>query len=112
MVELERKGELRLPIIPDDCQSNYHMFYILLPDEKTRDGLMLHLRESGIQSVFHYIPLHTSPMGRKFGGREGDLPVTEEYSGRLLRLPFFCELQETEQARILDSIHSFMKAGP
>lgn len=108
LADLEKEGLLRLPVIPDNCQCNYHMFYILLPDQETRDGLLLDLRQRQINSVFHYIPLHTSPMGRKFGYQDGDLPVTEVYSGRLLRLPFFYELQGTEQARIVDSIVSFM----
>lgn len=111
LAELEREGLLRLPMIPEDCQCNYHMFFILLSDKETRDALLLYLRERGVSSVFHYIPLHSSPMGRKFGYREGDLPVTEEYSGRLLRLPFYYELQAADQTRIVDSIHSFMRAG-
>lgn len=110
--ELEKQGLLRLPIIPEDCQCNYHMCYILLPDRETRDALLLYLRKRGINSVFHYVPLHTSPMGRKFGYRDGDLPVTEECSGRLLRLPFFNELQATDQARIVDTIHAFMRGKP
>ena len=109
LANLESKGLLRLPIIPDDCQSNYHMFYILLENTKTRDALMIYLKERGIHSVFHYIPLHTSPVGKTFGYQEGSLPITEEYAGRLLRLPFFHELQDTEQATIIDSINSFMQ---
>lgn len=107
--ELEAKERLRLPFIPDDCRCNYHMFYILLPDQETRDSLMLYLRECRINAVFHYIPLHTAPMGRKFGYQDGELPVTEEYSGRLLRLPFFYELKVGEQARIVDVIDCFLR---
>lgn len=107
LAKLAKRGTLRLPIIPEHCQGNYHMFYILLADQKTRDALLAHLREHHIHSVFHYIPLHTSPVGRKFGCRAGSLPVTEEYSGRLLRLPFFCELQEAEQDRVIEAVSSF-----
>lgn len=91
--ELENDGHLRLPVIPAHCDTNYHMFYILLEDQATRDSLMQYLREHGVNAVFHYIPLHTSPMGKTYGNQRGQLPVTEEYAGRLLRLPFFNELE-------------------
>ena len=99
--ELEEAGKLRLPIIPSNCETNYHMFYILLPSEENRDSLMEKLRNAGIQAVFHYIPLHTSPMGAKFGYREGDLPITESISGRLLRLPFYPHLGREKQKYII-----------
>ncbi len=106
--ELEEEGFLRMPVIPDECETNYHMFYILLKDQETRDALMQYLREHDINAVFHYIPLHTSPMGRSFGYREGQLPVTEDLSGRLLRLPFFNEISFSQQERITDWINSFL----
>ena len=99
---LEEEGFLRMPVIPDECETNYHMFYILLKDQETRDSLMQYLREHDINAVFHYIPLHTSPMGRSFGYCEGQLPVTEDLSGRLLRLPFFNEISFSQQERITD----------
>ena len=105
---LEEEGYLRLPVIPDDCETNYHMFYVLLKDQQTRDSLMQYLREHDINAVFHYIPLHTSPMGRSFGYRDGQLPVTEDLSGRLLRLPFFNEISFSQQERITDWINSFL----
>ncbi len=105
---LEKEGFLRMPVIPDECETNYHMFYILLKDQETRDALMQYLREHDINAVFHYIPLHTSPMGRSFGYREGQLPVTEDLSGRLLRLPFFNEISFSQQERITDWINSFL----
>ena len=106
--ELETEGFLRMPVIPDDCETNYHMFYILLENQETRDSLMQYLREHGINAVFHYIPLHTSPMGRSFGYSEGQLPVTEDLSGRLLRLPFFNEINLSQQERVTDWISSFL----
>lgn len=106
---LEEDGLLRLPIVPEECESNYHLFYLLLPDRQTRDGLMAHLKEKGILAVFHYIPLHTAPMGRKFGYAEGDLPVTEELSGRLLRLPLYYEITEQEQARVVSEVVAFCR---
>ncbi len=104
---LEADGLLRLPHIPQECASNYHMFYVLLPDQQTRDHLMGHLKERGIHVVFHYIPLHSSPMGHKFGYADDDFPVTEELSGRLLRLPFYYEITEAEQMRVVETLIAF-----
>lgn len=99
---LEEEGLLRLPATPADCTSNYHMFHVLLPDMDTRDGLLEHLKSQGIHAVFHYVPLHSSPMGRKFGFKEGDLPVTEDLSRRLVRLPFYHDIGKEEQMRVVE----------
>jgi dTDP-4-amino-4,6-dideoxygalactose transaminase len=104
LLPLERKGLLRLPQLPEECQSNFHLFYILLPDERTRDALMAHLNGQGILAVFHYIPLHSSPMGKKLGYAAKDLPVTEETSRRILRLPLFHNITPGEQARVVEQI--------
>ena len=106
---LAAEGLLRLPHVPEECRGNNHMFYILLPDRMTRDGLMSHLGQHGIHSVFHYIPLHTSPMGQRYGYNEGDLPVTEELSGQLLRLPLFYDITEEEQERVVGHVQEFLK---
>jgi dTDP-4-amino-4,6-dideoxygalactose transaminase len=106
---LEERGLLRVPRIPPHCESNYHMFYVLLPDVECRDGLMRHLKENGILAVFHFVPLHTSPMGERFGYRQGDLPVTEEMSERLLRLPFFYDISQMEQMEVVDRIRDFLE---
>ena len=106
---LEAEGLLRLPRIPEDCESNFHLFFVLLPKAATRDALMAHLKSQGILAVFHYIPLHGSPMGLKFGYREGDLPVAEDLAARLLRLPLFHDLTEDEQQRIVDCIAEFLR---
>jgi dTDP-4-amino-4,6-dideoxygalactose transaminase len=105
---LASEGLLRLPHVPEDCASNYHMFYILLPDRHSRDALLEHLQQQGILAVFHYVPLHTSPMGRSFGYQEGDLPITEELSGRLLRLPLFYDITEAEQELVVTTIDRFL----
>jgi dTDP-4-amino-4,6-dideoxygalactose transaminase len=102
--ELEEAGELRLPIIPDGCETNYHLFYILLHSEEKRNFLMDQLKDAGIQAVFHYVPLHNSPMGMRFGYRDGDLPLTESLSGRLLRLPFYADLELEEQKFIVNMV--------
>jgi dTDP-4-amino-4,6-dideoxygalactose transaminase len=109
LAPLEARGLLRLPVIPDRRRSNYHIFHILLAGEAARDGLMAHLRREGIQAVFHYVPLHSSPVGRRFGYKEGDLPVTEELSARLLRLPLFVEITEDEQARVVSVMTDFLE---
>ncbi len=106
---LEERGWLTIPQPPSGCESNYHMFYVLLGDGKTRDDVMTHLKRNGISAVFHYIPLHTSVMGEKFGYKEGDLPLTEDLSARLLRLPFFPEITEGEQSRVVRCLSEFFE---
>jgi len=96
-----------LPVIPPDREQPFHMFYMLLPSLEARQRLMAHLKSQGILSVFHYVPLHLSEMGRSFGGREGQCPVTEDISDRLLRLPFYSRLTEAQQARVVDAIRDF-----
>ncbi len=108
LAPLEAEGLLRLPQIPDNCTSNCHLFYILVPDLATRQGLLKHLNRQGIQATFHYVPLHSSPMGKRFGYRDGMLPVTENLSERLVRLPFYHEISETEQAEVVDQIRAFL----
>jgi dTDP-4-amino-4,6-dideoxygalactose transaminase len=98
---------VRLPVVPDSCEQSYHMFYLLLPSLEIRQALIEHLKAKGILSVFHYLPLHLSDMGRHFGGKEGDCPVTEDVSDRLLRLPFYNELDEVDQARVVEVIKEF-----
>jgi dTDP-4-amino-4,6-dideoxygalactose transaminase len=98
---------VRLPIVPGYCDQPYHMFYLLLPSLEWRQALIAHLKDRGILSVFHYQPLHLSEMGQRFGGRVGDCPVTEDVSDRLLRLPFYNDLTEADQARVVAAIHAF-----
>ncbi|HEY4364898.1 MAG TPA: dTDP-4-amino-4,6-dideoxygalactose transaminase [Bryobacteraceae bacterium] len=96
-----------LPFIPEHCEQSHHMFYLLMPDLRARTALIEHLGSRGILSVFHYLPLHLSPMGVKFGGRPGQCPVTENVSDRLLRLPFYNDLTEAEQQEVIDAIREF-----
>lgn len=100
-------NSVRLPIVPQHCEQAYHMFYILLPSLPARQRLIANLKELGILSVFHYIPLHLSAMGLKMGGRQGVCPVTEDASDRLLRLPFYNDLTEDDQKRVIDAVCSF-----
>ncbi len=98
---------VQLPCIPDYCEQSYHMFYMLLPDLELRQKLIAYLRERGIYSVFHYLPLHLSDMGRDFGGKAGDCPVTERVSDQLIRLPFHNGLSSSEQEQVIDIIQGF-----
>jgi dTDP-4-amino-4,6-dideoxygalactose transaminase len=106
--ELEDQEILRLPIIPEGCECNAHMFYILLNSEKERNKLMDKLKEKNILSVFHYLPLHTSPMGKKLGYKKGDLPITENISGRLLRLPMYADLKVVELDYIMKELYNII----
>jgi dTDP-4-amino-4,6-dideoxygalactose transaminase len=98
---------VRLPTIPSECEQSYHMFYLILPSLESRQGLISHLSQREIFAVFHYLPLHLSPMGRRFGGREGDCPVTEKISERLLRLPFYTGMTESEQTQVVEAVCAF-----
>ena len=107
--DLEDNGLLFRPFIPEYNQHNAHMYYIILPTGEIRDKLLKYLKENEIQAVFHYIPLHSSPMGQKLGYKAEDLPITEEYSARLLRLPMYAGLEEEKVEYIVDKIHKFFK---
>ena len=95
------------PKVPSHCEQTYHMYYILLPNLDTRQRLIKYLKEKEIQAVFHYLPLHLSQMGKKLGGKEGDYPVTEDISDRLLRLPFYTGMTSEEQAQVVESLLGF-----
>jgi dTDP-4-amino-4,6-dideoxygalactose transaminase len=96
-----------VPVVPDDCEQAYHLFYLMLPSLDARSALIDHLRARGIHAVFHYVPLHLSAMGRRFGGRPGDCPVAEAAGERLLRLPFFNSLRPDEQERVIAAVRDF-----
>ena len=83
------------------------MFYLVMPSLEQRQGLIAHLKARGILSVFHYMPLHLSAMGQRFGGQPGDCPVTEDVSDCLVRLPFYNDMTEAEQARVVAAIIEF-----
>jgi dTDP-4-amino-4,6-dideoxygalactose transaminase len=96
-----------LPFVPRHCKQAYHMFYLVMPTSNDRDLLISHLRTAGIHSVFHYLPLHVSEMGRRFGGRAGDCPVSESIAERLVRLPFFNGMTEQEQSQVIQQVSAF-----
>lgn len=97
----------RLPVVPAHCDQAYHMFYLLLPSLDARQRLIAHLKARGILAVFHYLPLHLSEYGRRWGGQPGDCPVTEDVSDRLLRLPFYNVLDAAGQARVIEAVLAF-----
>lgn len=103
-------NNVRLPMVPSHCDQSYHMFYLLLPTLEQRQTLIDHLKSQSILSVFHYLPLHLSDMGKEFGGKEGDCPVTESVSDRLLRLPFYNDLDETDLSTVVSAIREFKVA--
>lgn len=111
LLPLARRELLQLPRAPEGCRTNGHIYCVLLPDEDTRDALMTYLGCRGVAAVSHYVPLHTSPMGQRFGYRRGDLPVTEELSGRLLRLPVYPGLTEQEQSYVVRHVSGFFRGA-
>lgn len=98
------KHGVKLPTVPPHCEQPYSMFYLLCPSLNMRSKMIASLKNRGILSVFHYLPLHLSKMGRKFGYGEGNYPVTEDVSERLVRLPFYYGLSISEQQKICEAI--------
>jgi dTDP-4-amino-4,6-dideoxygalactose transaminase len=107
LADWAREHGVRLPFVPEHCGQPFHMFYLLLPDLAARTRLIEHLKARGILAVFHYLPLHDSDMGRSFGGKRGDCPVTEDASDRLLRLPMFQALTDAEQDEVIETVRAF-----
>jgi len=101
---LEQTGKARRPIVPEHCEHNAHLYYLLAADMAARDRLIEDLRQAGIQAVFHYIPLHSSPAGRRLGRAHGPLPVTESISDRLIRLPLWVGMGEEEIRRVTAAV--------
>jgi len=98
---------IRFPVVPDHCEQAYHMFYLLMPSLEKRQAFIAHMKARDIISPFHYLPLHLSDMGVRFGGKQGDCPVTEDVSDRLVRLPFYNDLTEADLARVVAAISEF-----
>ncbi len=107
LTEWAQINGVRLPHVPEEAEQSYHMFYMLLPNLEQRQAMIAFLRSQGIYSVFHYLPLHASPMGQQFGGQPGDCPVTEQVSDQLVRLPFYNTLTEADQSRVVEAVRAF-----
>jgi len=106
---LEDKGVLRRPIVPKDCTHNAHLFYILLENSEIRTELIKHLQLNNIKAVTHFEPLHKSIMGIKVAPETPTLPVTDDISSRLLRLPMYNELEQSDVSRVINFIKNFFK---
>ena len=102
LAPFEQKGLLRRPIVPADCQHNAHMYYVLLAPEIDRQYVLSELKKNDIYSVFHYVPLHSSPAGQRYGRAHGELEVTVKQSERLVRLPLWVGLAPAQQERIVE----------
>lgn len=102
---------VQLPFAPAHCEQSYHMFHLLLGSLEERQALIRHLSAHEINAIFHYQPLHLSRMGRSFGGQVGDCPVAEAASDRLLRLPFYNDLTESDQAQVVATVKEFPDRG-
>jgi dTDP-4-amino-4,6-dideoxygalactose transaminase len=100
---------VQTPIVPEGCQQPFHMYYLLFRSLEERTSMIARLRERNISAVFHYLPLNTSQMGMRFGGRAGQCPVAESVSDRLLRLPFYNNLTDDDQSRVIGAIHSWAR---
>jgi dTDP-4-amino-4,6-dideoxygalactose transaminase len=104
--DLAKKERIVLPVIPSYCQSNYHIFHILLESEQRRNSVMKSMKERGVGATFHYIPLHSAPYALKeLGTGEVRLPITDRVSATLLRLPLYPGLSESDQDYVVESLH-------
>ena len=109
LASLEREGRLRRPIVPADCQHNAHMYYFLANSFAERTGPRNPLQKNKVSSVFHYVPLHSSPAGRKYGRPHGELRCTEELADRLIRLPLWADMT-TEPELVCEKISEFYQS--
>lgn len=104
LASLERRGLLRRPIVPENCTHNAHIYYVLLPEAEQRSSVLQHLREKQIDAVFHYVPLHSAQAGECFGRAHGALSNTDDLSARLIRLPLWPGLSDTDIDRVVTAL--------
>ena len=107
LADLAAEEKIEQPYVPEECEHNAHMYYLKVRDMQVRTKLLSYLRENGICSVFHYVPLHTAPAGKKFGRFAGEDVYTTKESERLLRLPMFYNLEMEDVKKIVDVLHNF-----
>ena len=108
---LEANGTLKRPIVPDGCQHNAHMYYVLLSQDYDRQAVLEELNRNDINAVFHYVPLHSSPAGKRYGRAQGELPVTNSLSERLIRLPLFVGLTVEQQDEVVGVLERALRRG-
>ena len=104
---LEENNKITLPVIPEECKHNAHIFYFITKSLEERTKLISFLKQNEIQAVFHYIPLHSSPAGIKFGRFDGKDEITTEYSERLIRLPLYYGLKDEDQNKVIENVLKF-----
>lgn len=112
LAPMEAKGLLRRPVVPDDCQHNGHIYYVLLPSGVNRQFTLDRLRQSGVTAVFHYVPLHSSPAGKRFGRPHGALDITSSIAERLIRLPLWALMESSAQSRVVEALERAVTAAP
>lgn len=108
--ELRTEQMLLCPTVPEHCEGNAHMYYVILPEDIDRRAVIKTLAQSGIQALFHYVPLHSSVAGRKFGRCAGELKLTESLSERVLRLPLWAEITSEQQAKVIDVLSKSLRS--
>jgi dTDP-4-amino-4,6-dideoxygalactose transaminase len=106
---LEIDGLLRRPHIPLGCEHNAHMFYVLLNKEVDRNNVLQEMRRNDVHAIFHYVPLHSSPAGRRYGRAHGELGFTDILSERIVRLPLWIGIQESDQERVVETLEAAIK---
>ena len=97
-----------LPTVPPSCAQAFHMFYMVMPSASAREKLIAHLGAKGILAVWHYQPLHTSKVGRMYGGQDGDCPVAERVAEQLVRLPFYTTMTDEEQLMVVEALYELV----
>lgn len=107
--DLENNGFLRRPVVPDACQHNAHMYYVLLSSSTERNHVLQALQENGVMSTFHYVPLHSSPAGQRYCRSHGDLQKTNQQSERIIRLPIWADLSLNQQDKVIDILSAAVK---
>lgn len=110
LAPLEAEGVMRRPVVPLECHHNAHMYYVLISPEIDRQAVIDELARNRISSVFHYVPLHSAPAGRRFGRTHGDLAVTDSIAGRLLRLPLWVDLSDADRSQVVDVLSNALRA--
>lgn len=103
---------ISLPVEPAHCESAHHMFYVLMHSNEQRNAMLSGLKERGVNATFHYVPLHSSEAGRRFSDVHGECPVTDDISGRLLRLPYYNSLAEADQQTVIDAFIDVARSAP
>lgn len=109
LASFEKEELLRRPVIPAHCSHNAHMYYVLLAESVDRQKVLSDLKQSNIFSVFHYVPLHSSPAGQKYGRVHGSMNVTDTKSERLIRLPLWVGLTPAQQDKVIETLYKSMK---